>query len=84
MCCQCTHRIIVFTVIFLALFGASILLDHRSGWVCLYALYIDSDVSREKGRKVSLECSCKKPTVVLMAEVLNRHGFKYVIEGNKR
>jgi signal recognition particle subunit SEC65 len=56
----------------------------RSGWVCVYALFIDADMSREDGRKISLDFACQKPNIKMMADVLHSKGFELLVEENKR
>ena len=52
--------------------------------MCFYPLYIDKDVSREKGRKVGLQYSVEKPRVEFMAQALQMNGYRAIIESNKR
>lgn len=56
----------------------------RSGWVCLYPLYIDDAISLEKGRKLGKKFCVTRPDLQLMISVLGKQGYKIIPELDKK
>ena len=50
----------------------------------MYPLSIDSERSRDQGRKVPLDCACRKPEVGLMEAACRALGFPSLVEPGKR
>ncbi|PVU97527.1 hypothetical protein BB560_005735 [Smittium megazygosporum] len=65
----------------------SMTLDPTGGksksWVCLYPLYFDYEVPRDKGRKVPKDYAVKEPHARQLAEAVRQLGLTYLYEPTK-
>ncbi|EGC39235.1 hypothetical protein DICPUDRAFT_27302 [Dictyostelium purpureum] len=52
-------------------------------WVIIYPPYINSECTKDRGRKISKENAVKNPNLIEIAEATSAIGFSSVIEPNK-
>ncbi|OMJ07134.1 Signal recognition particle SEC65 subunit [Smittium culicis] len=57
--------------------------SESKNWVCLYPIYFDYDIPREKGRKVPKDSSVKKPHVRQIYEAAKSFGLRTVYQPQK-
>lgn len=58
-------------------------LDKAIKMIMLWPQYINKELTRKEGRKISIDDCVKEPTIKEMESVVKRHGLKYSTQDNK-
>lgn len=61
-------------------FSPNMLHSEKERWICIYPVYINSRVTRARGRKVSLEQGVDNPKHTEICMILQNLGLKHVAE----
>lgn len=61
-------------------FSPSMRHSEKERWVCIYPVYINSRVTRAKGRKVSIDQGVDNPKYTEICSILQNMGLNHIAE----